>query len=39
MLVRSEDFEVALRNLVPSVSQAEMEHYREVQKRFSQVDS
>ncbi|KAI5900026.1 AAA-domain-containing protein [Schizophyllum commune H4-8] len=39
VLVRSEDFEVALRNLVPSVSQAEMEHYREVQKRFSQVDS
>ncbi|KAL1674956.1 P-loop containing nucleoside triphosphate hydrolase protein [Schizophyllum commune] len=39
VLVREEDFEVALRNLVPSVSQAEMEHYREVQKRFSQVDS
>lgn len=39
VLVRTEDFEVALRNLVPSVSQGEMDHYREVQKRFSQVDS
>ncbi|KAL1743282.1 P-loop containing nucleoside triphosphate hydrolase protein [Schizophyllum fasciatum] len=39
VLVRIQDFEVALKNLVPSVSQAEMEHYREVQKRFSQVDS
>ncbi|RXW18100.1 hypothetical protein EST38_g7753 [Candolleomyces aberdarensis] len=34
--VTSEDFELALRNLVPSVSQAEMDHYAQVQKRFTQ---
>jgi peroxin-6 len=34
--VTKEDFLLALRNLVPSVSQAEMEHYGKVQKRFSQ---
>lgn len=35
--VSAADFERALAMLVPSVSQAEMEHYAEVQKRFSQV--
>jgi len=30
------DFDRALDSLVPSVSQAEMDHYAEVQKRFSQ---
>lgn len=34
--VSQEDFLQALRNLVPSVSQTEMEHYARVQKRFSQ---
>lgn len=34
--VTAEDFERALAMLVPSVSQAEMEHYAEVQRRFSQ---
>lgn len=29
------DFEAALRELVPSVSEREMEHYREVQRKFS----
>lgn len=35
VLVTQADFEEALRNLVPSVSQAEMEHYRRVQQQFS----
>lgn len=34
--VSQEDFSQALQNLVPSVSQAEMEHYARVQKQFSQ---
>jgi len=34
--VSEKDFEMALDALVPSVSQAEMEHYAEVQRRFSQ---
>ncbi|KAF9052790.1 AAA-domain-containing protein [Panaeolus papilionaceus] len=34
--VSQEDFDRALRNLTPSVSEAEMEHYAKVQKRFSQ---
>jgi peroxin-6 len=34
--VTHEDFSLALRNLVPSVSQAEMDHYAQVQKRFTQ---
>jgi len=34
--VSAEDFERALDSLVPSVSQAEMEHYAQVQERFSQ---
>lgn len=29
------DFELALRELVPSVSQGEMGHYRTVQKKFA----
>lgn len=36
VLVMQEDFESALRDLVPSVSQAEMDHYARVQKQFSQ---
>nr|AXF50743.1 AAA protein [Inonotus obliquus] len=36
VVVSLEDFGDALRELVPSVSQAEMDHYREIQKRFSQ---
>ena len=35
VLVSQEDFEAALRSLVPSVSQAEMEHYARVQQQFS----
>ncbi|PVF99114.1 AAA-domain-containing protein [Serendipita vermifera] len=34
--VTREDFVSALKELVPSVSQTEMEHYRQVQKRFSE---
>ena len=34
--VSQEDFVRALDSLVPSVSQAEMEHYRQIQKLFSQ---
>ncbi|KAE9389752.1 AAA-domain-containing protein [Gymnopus androsaceus JB14] len=33
--VTKEDFDVALKGLVPSVSQAEMDHYRTIQDRFS----
>lgn len=36
VLVSARDFEQALRTLVPSVTQAEMEHYAQVQKRFSE---
>lgn len=35
MLVSEDDFNAALRELVPSVSQAEMEHYAQIQQRFS----
>ena len=35
MLVSLQDFEDALRDLIPSVSQSEMEHYARVQKQFS----
>jgi peroxin-6 len=35
VLVSQADFELALRELVPSVSQGEMEHYREVQRKFA----
>lgn len=34
--VSQEDFDRALDSLIPSVSQAEMEHYRRIQKHFSQ---
>lgn len=36
VLVSAEDFDQALRSLVPSVSRAEMEHYAQVQKHFSE---
>lgn len=36
VVVAQEDFLAALRELVPSVSQIEMEHYRQVQKRFAE---
>jgi peroxin-6 len=35
VLVSKVDFELALAELVPSVSQGEMDHYREVQKKFA----
>jgi hypothetical protein len=35
VVVALEDFENALKELVPSVSQTEMEHYRSVQARFT----
>ncbi|KAI0948498.1 hypothetical protein AcV7_009223 [Taiwanofungus camphoratus] len=35
VLVSQEDFDFALRELVPSVSQAEMDHYARIQQRFS----
>jgi len=35
--VSEKDFERALETLVPSVSQAEMEHYAQVQRRFNNV--
>ena len=34
--VSQEDFDRALDSLVPSVSREEMEHYRQIQKHFSQ---
>jgi hypothetical protein len=34
--VSQQDLDVALRNLVPSVSQLEMEHYTTIQRKFSQ---
>lgn len=35
VLVSRADFELALHELVPSVSRGEMEHYREVQRKFA----
>ena len=35
VLVTQEDFDSALSSLIPSVSQAEMEHYARVQQQFS----
>lgn len=35
VLVSRKDFELALSELVPSVSQGEMDHYAEVQRRFA----
>lgn len=35
VLVSQDDFERAFRDLVPSVSQSEMEHYATVQQKFS----
>jgi len=35
VLVSRADFELALQELVPSVSQGEMEHYREAQRKFA----
>ncbi|BGP27447.1 peroxisomal biogenesis factor 6 [Rhodotorula toruloides] len=35
VLVAQQDFDAALAELVPSVSQAEMQHYKTVQQRFS----
>jgi peroxin-6 len=35
VLVSQSDFQIALRNLVPSVSQSEMDHYAHIQQRFS----
>jgi peroxin-6 len=36
VLVSQQDFEKALSDLIPSVSQSEMDHYRDIQFRFSQ---
>ncbi|EIN07593.1 AAA-domain-containing protein [Punctularia strigosozonata HHB-11173 SS5] len=38
VLVSEDDFQGALQALVPSVSQSEMDKYREIQRRYSQVD-
>jgi peroxin-6 len=35
VVVSKEDFDLALNDLVPSVSQSEMEHYARIQHRFS----
>lgn len=35
VLVTDADFRLALRELIPSVSEAEMEHYARIQQRFS----
>ncbi|KAJ7771890.1 AAA-domain-containing protein [Mycena metata] len=35
VLVSQSDFDLALRSLVPSVSQSEMDHYAHIQQRFS----
>jgi len=35
VVVNEADFDLALMNLVPSVSGTEMEHYREMKRRFS----
>ncbi|KAF8623959.1 hypothetical protein AX15_006117 [Amanita polypyramis BW_CC] len=37
VIVKETDFELALKNLVPSLSQYELEHYKEVKRRFSVV--
>ncbi|KAK7023801.1 peroxisomal biogenesis factor 6, partial [Favolaschia claudopus] len=39
VLVSEADFDRALKNLVPSVSQSEMEHYAHIQQRFSRPES
>jgi len=36
VVVTQEDFEQALKNLVPSVSETEMEHYARIRQRFSE---
>jgi peroxin-6 len=36
VLVSHQDFDLALHDLVPSVSQSEMDHYAMIQRRFSQ---
>jgi len=33
--VTKEDFQNALNELIPSVSEKDLEHYREIQQRFS----
>jgi peroxin-6 len=35
VIVTQEDFDQAVRDLVPSVSQSEMDRYASIQKRFS----
>lgn len=35
VLVSQDDFDRAFRDLVPSVSQSEMDHYANIQQRFS----
>lgn len=37
VVVQKNDFEAALKDLVPSVSAEEMAHYAQVQKQFSKV--
>ena len=37
MVVSEADFRAALRELVPSVSQSELDHYRKVQAQFSPI--
>ncbi|KAG7096646.1 peroxisomal assembly protein [Marasmius oreades] len=39
VLVTQNDFDRAVHNLIPSVSQAEMDHYRTIQSRFSKNQS
>lgn len=36
VVVTQEDFERALKNLVPSVSETEMKHYARIRQRFSE---
>lgn len=38
VVVSEADFDLALENLVPSVSETEMEHYTEIKRRFSTFD-
>jgi peroxin-6 len=38
VVVNEADFDSALMNLVPSVSETEMEHYMEMKRRFSTFD-
>jgi peroxin-6 len=35
IIVSQKDFDLAFRDLVPSVSQSEMDHYASIQQRFS----